>query len=470
MASLRSLFSQTAVYGLSATLARFISFALMPYFTHRMSVGVYGEYTYFYALIPFANVLLTMGMATGLIRHMAQATDLDQRRTLFSTLWATVSAVAVLATAAAVPWVWNHPSWLLVLGLIAVDNAAAIPMAQLRVDGRKWRYTVVNLTNVLITVGLSVAFYQTIDGASETPFWALLANLIASCVVLGLLSVSVRHLVTRRLSRGTLAKVARYSLPLMAAGVMGIASDFIDRQLLVWLLPAGENDIQLGLYGAVAKLASLLIIFRQFYSLGAEPFFLQKMPSEDFRRLNAASLNWYTAFGLFFILGLCLYNDVVALALGAEFRVGMEVLPVLLVANLFSGLLVNLSFWYKVADKTRLAVWVTAVGVVVNVGLNLLVIPAWGYHGSAWVRLVSSLATAATCYLLGQRYLPVPYNLGRVAGYFAAAGAVFFVGLQIDHWPVGWRWSVDFLLLLGFGLWVVYKEGLWQTIKKLRSR
>lgn len=470
MASLRALFSQTAIYGLSATLARFISFALMPYFTRVMETGVYGDYTYFYALIPFANVLLTMGMATGLIRHMADAQTVAERSTLFSTLWATVSLVAVVACAAVVPWAWNDPSWLLVIGIIALDNMGAIPMASLRVEGRGWRYSAINLTNVVITVGLSIFFYQTIDGAAQTPFWALLANLIASGVVLLLLTGSVRHLITRNLSKKTLAKVARYSLPLMLAGVMGISSDFIDRQLLKWILPEGDNMIQLGLYGSVAKLASLLIIFRQFYSLGAEPFFLQKMSGDDFRRLNAASLNWYTAFGLFFILGLCLYNDVVALILGPAFRVGMDVLPVLLVANLFSGLLVNLSFWYKVADKTRLAVWVTLVGVVVNVVLNLLVIPVWGYHGSAWARLVSALATVVVCYALGQKYLPVPYNLGRVAGYFLVAGAIFTVGLLIESWPMGWRWSTDFLLLLTFGLWVVYKEELWQTIKKSRSR
>lgn len=469
MASLRALFSQTAIYGLSATLARFISFALMPYFTRLMSEEVYGVYTYAYTLIPFANVLLTMGMATGLMRHMGDAPTLGERKTLFSTLWATVSIVAFVACAAVTPWAWNNPSWLLVLGIIAVDNAGAIPMASLRVEGRGWRYSAINLTNVVVTVGLSLFFYQTIDGASATPFWALLANLIASCVVLLMLSISVKHLTTGKLSKDTLKKVARYSLPLMLAGVMGISSDFIDRQLLIWILPSGENDIQLGLYGAVAKLASLLIIFRQFYSLGAEPFFLQKMSGEDFRRLNAKSFNWYTAFGLLFILGLCLYNDVVALVMGANFRVSMDVLPILLVANLFSGLLVNLSFWYKVADKTRLAIWVTLISVVVNVGLNLWLIPLWGYHGSAWARLVSALVAVVVCYGLGQKHLPVPYNLGRVAGYFVVAGGLFAAGLAIEDWPVGWRWSGDFLLLLGFGGWVAYKEQLWQMIKKSRS-
>lgn len=463
MSSIRSLLSQTAIYGLSATVAKFLNFFLTPYFTRLMVEGVYGEVSYIYALIPFANVLLTMGMSTGFFKYIHLAADQGQRRTLFMTLWVSISAFSLVFCGVGGA-IWQDPLWLLVFALIAVDNISALPFSSLRADGRAGYYTVVNVTSVAVNVGLTVLFYTSIQGAAATPFWAIAANLIASAVGLVLLTPAIRRYFAWSFSREVFRRVAAYSLPLMAAGLLGVSSDFIDRQLLVWLLPDGFDAV--GLYGSVAKLASLMIIFRQIYSLGSEPFFLQKFSKDDFARLNAASLKYFAIAGLFLFLVISLYSDLFGLILGRTFRVGLNILPLLLLANLFSGLLINLSFWYKVADMTRIAVWVTLSGLVLTVGVNLLLIPTMGYEGSAVARVISTAATVVICYFLGQKYYPVRYDLRRIGLYFLVAGAIYALSLFTSSLEVGWRWSADFLLLLSFLLFVNHKEQLWQSLKQ----
>lgn len=465
MSSIKSLISQTAIYGVSATLGKFLNFCLTPYFTRIMGAGIFGVLSYYYAIIPFVNVLLTMGMATGFFRYINRAQDMTEKRRLFMTLWISVSAFAIVFCGMGAVFVTDE-TWVLVFALMAVDNVAAMPLSSLRADGRAGYYTIVNLSGIVVNVGLTVLFYTTIDGAPSTPYWAVLANLIASTVSLVLLLPAIRRFFAWTFSWEVFRRVAAYSLPLMAAGLLGVSSDFIDRQMLIWILPPGSGFDEVGLYSAVAKLASLMIIFRQIYSLGSEPFFLQKFSKDDFQRLNAASLKYFAIAGLFLFLVITLYVDVFGLILGVKFRVGLDILPLLLLANLFSGLLINLSFWYKASDMTHIAFWVTLTGLVLTVAMNWILIPLIGYQGSAYARVAATLATVVVCWVLGQKYYPVPYDLRRIALYFVVAGLIFALSCFTRTFENVWRWSADFLLLLGFLALVNYKEKLWKPKSK----
>ncbi|MEG0467753.1 MAG: oligosaccharide flippase family protein [Mucinivorans sp.] len=464
MASVKNLISQTAIYGISATVGKFINFSLTPYFTRFMSEGVYGEYNYIYSLIPFANVLLTMGMATGFFRYVAKADSMDEKRKLFMTLWLSISMLSLLFCGVGAIAVGDG-IWLAVFALVFIDNVAALPLSSLRAEGRATYYTVVNVTSIVVNVGLCVLFYSVIDGAGMTPFWAVAANLIASLVMLVMLVPAIRHFFAWTFSRETFRIVARYSLPLMAAGLLGVSSEFIDRQMLVWFVPSGSGFDQVGIYGSVAKLASLMIIFRQMYSLGAEPFFLQKFSKSDFERLNTVSLKYFAIAGLFIFLGITLFADIFGLILGEKFRVGLGILPLLLAANLFSGILINLSFWYKVADMTRIAFWVTLCSLVITVAMNWILIPLIGYEGSAWARFVATAATVVICWALGQKYYPIKYDLRRIGFYFLLAGLIFACSYFTAVFDTLWRWSANFLLLLSFVYIVNYKEKLWSPHK-----
>lgn len=453
---LKKLASQTAVYGISAILSKFLNYMLTPYFTRIMSDGVYGEVNLLYGIIPFANVLLTMGLATGYFRYAAKCQTVGEKRRLFTTTWGAVTLMALLfggimalCNGSLAGMMRLAPECIATMtALIVVDNIAAIPLAALREQRKAVYYTVVNVSGVLVNIAGCILFYTYIPGATENPVWVLVANLIASTVSLLLLLPNTLKLVSKAFSPQLLRSIFTYSIPLMMAGIMGVSGDFIDRQLIYFMLPEEIASAQLGIYTAVAKIAALLMIFRQIYTLGAEPFFLQGFSKEDFRAANASATKYFTIAGIAIFLVLSLFSREFAYIVGADFRSGMGVLPLLLLANLFAGILVNLSFWYKAADKTRIAIYITGFGVVVTLIINLALIPSMGYRGAAIARVASMLLMVTVSYFLCQRYFPVPFDLKRIGFYFLLGGAIFGLSYVTALLPQGGRLGLNFLLLL----------------------
>ncbi|MCH5305757.1 MAG: oligosaccharide flippase family protein [Rikenella sp.] len=453
---LKKLASQTAVYGISAVVSKFLNYLLTPYLTRILSESVYGQVSLLYGIIPFANVVLTMGLATGYFRYAAKCRGAGEKRQLFTTTWGAVSAVALLFGAAmffcndSLAGVMRlDPACIAAMtALIVVDNVAAIPLAALREQGKALYYTIVNVAGVGVNVVCCVLFYSSLPDAVQSPLWAILANLTASTVSLLLLLPNTLRLVSRAFSLPLLRSIFSYSIPLMMAGIMGVAGDFIDRQLIHFMLPAEIADDELGLYTAVAKIAALLMIFRQIYTLGAEPFFLQGFSKEEFREANAAATKYFTIAGIAIFLLLSLFAGEFACILGASYRSGMGILPLLLLANLLAGILVNLSFWYKAADKTRVAIYITGLGVAVTVALNVALIPSMGYRGAAVARVVSMLLMVGVSYALCQRYFPVPFDWRRIGFYFLLGGAIFGGSYATALLPAGGRIALNFLLLL----------------------
>lgn len=453
---LKKLASQTAVYGISAILSKFLNYLLTPYLTRVMSDSVYGQVNLLYGIIPFANVVLTMGLATGYFRYAAKCRTLGDKRQLFTTTWGAVTLMALLfggimafCNGSLAEVMRFAPECIATMtALIVVDNIAAIPLAALREQGRAVYYTVVNVTGVVVNVTCCILLYTYIPGAAENPLWVLVANLIASTVSLLLLLPNAFKWLSTAFSSKLLRSIFTYSIPLMMAGIMGVSGDFIDRQLIYFMLPEDIAEAQLGIYTAVAKIAALLMIFRQIYALGAEPFFLQGFSKEDFRSANAAATKYFIIAGIAIYLVLSLFSREFAYIVGSDFRSGMGVLPLLLLANLFAGILVNLSFWYKAADKTRIAIYITGLGVIVTLAINMALIPSMGYHGAAVARVVSMLLMVAVSYYLCQKYFPVPFDLKRIGFYFLLGGAIFGLSYATALLPSAGRITLNFLLLL----------------------
>lgn len=457
MASIRSLVSQTAIYGISTTLSKFLNYLLTPYLTRIMVEGVYGEYSYMYSIIPMVSVLLTMGFATSYFRFAGATDSINEQKRLFTTLWGAVSLFALMFCGVGAA-VFSSEIALLTLSLILVDNVAAIPLALLRQQGRAGYFTLVNVAGVVINVIFCFGFYHFIAGAAASASWAILANVIASMVSLLLLLPVAIKMLCRAWSWAIFRRVTLYSIPLVVSGLMGVSTDFIDRQVLRFMLPDGTALPEIGVYSAVAKIAALMMLFRQIYTLGAEPFFLQRFSKEDFSRLNAAALKYFTAAGIFIFLTIMLYTDLFSLMLGASFRVGMSVLPLLLFANLLAGVLVNLSFWYKAADMTRMAIYVTVSGLFVSLLMNMLLIPHFGYVGASWARVGAMVVMVAMSYRLGQKYYPVKYNLRAIGFYTILGAAIFALSLCTASLSDYLRWSANFLLLLSFCAIFIFKE------------
>ena len=439
---LEKLAKQTAVYGISTIVVRFLSYLLTPYYTRVFGQEAYGVVTYVYALIPLVLTLLTMGMESSYFRFSAKADEAGgdvpaAKRRLFATTWGVTSLAALVFFLLALLFrhplsgmmgaaYTAHPEYVvLVAAIILFDVWTCIPFARLREQGRALRYVEFKAMSVVLNVALAFGFGAA--GLFDTAFgvgWVFVANLAASAVTwLAILPTTDRTV--PRIDRRLLARIFVYSLPLLIGGLAGTANEFIDRQLIVYLLPDGALA-QLGVYGAITKIAVVMMLFYQMYRLAAEPFFLSNFRKSDFVQMNAAALKYYVMVSMLIFLGIALFRDLFALIVGRDFREGIFILPVVLGANVLTGVWLNLSFWYKREERTSLAIVVTGSGLVAMLLFGGWFIPLWGYYGAAWARLASETTMVAVSWWLNRRYFPTPYAWGRIGEYVAAALAVFF--------------------------------------------
>ena len=440
---LEKLAKQTAVYGISTIVVRFLSYLLTPYYTRIFGQETYGIVTDIYALIPLALTLLTMGMESSYFRFSAKAEEAGgdvraAKRRLFATTWGVTSLAAVVFFVLVASFrngvaglmgeaYAAHPEYGGWVGLIILfDVWACIPFSRLREQGRALLFVGIKALNVVMNVALAVAFG--VAGLFATEFgvgWVFVANLIASVVTWLVILATVDRTVPK-INWALLAAVFAYSLPLLVGGLAGTANEFIDRQLIKYLVPEGAMA-QVGIYGAITKIAVVMMLFYQMYRLAAEPFFLSNFKKSDFVQMNAAALKYYVMASMLIFLGIALFRDVFALIVGRDFREGIFILPVVLGANVLTGVWLNLSFWYKREEKTSLAIVVTGAGLVSMLVFGFWCIPVWGYYGAAWARLASESTMVAVSWWLNRRFYPTPYDWWRIGEYVAAALAVFAV-------------------------------------------
>ena len=439
---LEKLAKQTAVYGISTIVVRFLSYLLTPYYTRIFGQEAYGVVTYVYALIPLALTLLTMGMESSYFRFSAKADEAGgdvraAKRRLFATTWGATSLAALLFFAVVLllrgpvaramgPDYVAHPEYVVwVAAIILFDVWSCIPFSRLREQGRALTFVLFKAMNVVLNVALAFGFG--LAGLYATPFgvgWVFVANLAAS-VATWLLILTTIDRTAPRIDRRLLRAVFAYSLPLLVGGLAGTANEFVDRLMIYNLVPEGAGA-QLGVYGAITKIAVVMMLFYQMYRLAAEPFFLSNFRKEEFVQMNAAALKYYVMASMLIFLGIALYRDLFALIVGRDFREGIFILPVVLGANMLTGVWLNLSFWYKREERTSLAIVVTGAGLVAMLVAGSRMIPAWGYYGAAWARLASETTMVAVSWWLNRRFFPTPYDWRRIGEYTVAALLLFF--------------------------------------------
>lgn len=473
---LEKLAKQTAVYGISTIVVRFLSYLLTPYYTRIFGQETYGVVTDIYALIPLALTLLTMGMESSYFRFSAKAEEAGgdvaaAKRKLFATTWGITSLAAALFFAAVVLWrdgtaqlmgeaYTAHPEYVVwVAAIILFDVWACIPFSRLREQGRAMTFVGFKMFNVVLNVALAVTFG--VLGFYATGFgvgWVFVANLIASALTWGAILFTADRTLPR-ISWPLLAAVFAYSLPLLVGGLAGTANEFIDRQMIKYLVPV-DAMAQLGIYGAITKIAVVMMLFYQMYRLAAEPFFLSNFKKSDFVQMNAAALKYYVMASMAIFLGIALFRDLFALIVGAQFREGIYILPVVLGANVLTGVWLNLSFWYKREERTSLAIVVTGTGLAAILGFGNWLIPHWGYFGAAWARLASETVMVAVSWWLNRRFFPTPYDWRRIGEYVAAALAIFFAcEFAMEHFGNKWAgYAFNIVLFAGYLAYLVRRE------------
>ncbi|MGR8929141.1 MAG: polysaccharide biosynthesis protein [Gammaproteobacteria bacterium] len=464
MNPLRQLVTQTAIYGLSSILGRFLVYLLVPLYTYTFSAGEYGVVSEFYAYAGFFAVLLVFGLETGYFRFR-QKSEYASESVYASAL--SFLTIANLLFVAAI-WYWqkplaallkyaDHPEYLAWFsGILALDAVTALPFARLRAENRPWRFAGIRMAEIGITISLNLFFLllcpRLISQWPESIItriyepqvgvgYIFLSNLLASGCKLLLLLPQFKA-VPLNIDWTIFRPIARYSLPMVVIGFAGMINEMLDRAILKIMLPydLATNLKMLGIYGACYKLSILMSLFVQAFRYAGEPFFFSYARRADAKKTYALVMQYFVIAGIFIFLLVTLFIDFFKYFIGAEFRAGLDVVPILLLANLCLGIYVNLSVWYKLSDRTGLGAWVSLAGAGITVALNIWWIPLWGYVGSAWATLACYGFMVVTSWLLGKHYYPVPYPLAKIFGYFSIGLGLFLdqrylvVHLKLNTW------------------------------------
>ncbi len=478
MNPLKRLASQTAVYGLSSILGRFLNYLLVPLYTYTFVPADYGVVAEFYAYMGFLAVLMTFGMETGYFRFRSKGDD--DPNTVLATVLRFLILVNGMFLALAVAFQQPvadllrhaaHPEYIWwVAAILAMDSVGNAAFARLRAENNALRFAGIKLVEIGANIGLNVFFIvlcrQAFEADPESVLgrlwdpdigvgYVFLSNLAASGLKLVLLTPQFRGALTG-FDGELFRRMLRYSLPMVVIGMAGIVNEMLDRAALKYLLPYDDatNMAQLGIYSACYKLSILMTLFIQAFRYAGEPFFFSYAKQRDAKQVYALVLNWFVIFCVFIFLMVTLYLDLFQYFVGSDYREGLRVVPVLLLANLLLGVYVNLSIWYKLTDRTLLGAWVALAGAGITVLSLWLLVPTFGYEGAAWAHLICYGAMVVLSYALGRRYYPVPYDLLRVFGYIGLGLALYAAGRWLTD-QAGWNPFVAGSLLLAAYLAVV---------------
>jgi O-antigen/teichoic acid export membrane protein len=473
MSILKKLASQTAIYGLSSIFGRFLNYLLVPLYTYYFTAAEYGVVSEFYAYAGFFSVFLLLGFETGYFRFRNKensSKDITYSTALIFVLLVNISFFSLILLSnqwlsAALNYA-NHPEYVLCFTLIlTLDAVAAIPFARLRAENKAWRFAGIKILEILVTVGFSLFFiiYCPKIYAENPQSWLVyfynpdlgilyifIANLIASAFKFLLLASELKGLAWG-FDFALFKRMLRYSLPIVVIGFAGIINEMLDRALLKYLLPydLNTNLKMLGIYGACYKLSILMSLFIQAFRYAAEPFFFAYADKNDARQVYADVLKYFVIFCVAIFLLVTLFLDFFQYFVGKEFRAGLEVVPILLMANLCLGVYVNLSIWYKLTDRTLMGAGVSVAGALLTIALNWYWIPVLGYVGSAWATLVCYASMAFISYSLGRYYYPVAYQVVRILAYISLGLGLYWVKqpvlAYIDWQP--WLLSVALMSL-----------------------
>jgi O-antigen/teichoic acid export membrane protein len=457
MNPIRSLVGQTAIYGISSIVGRLLNFFLVPLYALQFTTAEYGQVTDLYTLTVFLLVVLTYGMETTLFRFLEKS---DDKTAVGSTAFTSLLVSAVLFLS--VVWLWktpianalrypDHAEYIVWFALIlALDAITAIPFAWLRAKERAARFAFVRLTNIGVNIGLNLFFILLCPWLAESGMgeswlrvvynpaigvgYIFISNLVASAVSLLLLLPEIKKFkvsINPMLWRSMMV----YALPLLFAGFAGAINEAADRQLLKYLLPEDEAFSQLGVYGACYKLSIFMTLFIQAFRYGAEPFFFSYFKNENARQVYARIMDYFLLAMCVIFVGLNVFLEPIARVFlpNPAYREGLFVVPILLLANLFLGLYLYLSVWYKLSDQTKYGAYISLFGAFLTIVLNLWWIPLWGYAGAAWATLAAYGAMMIISYFLGQRKFPIPYKLQKNMLLLAVSIAIVVISRFL--WP-----------------------------------
>jgi len=473
---IRKLISQTAVYGLSSIVGRLLNYLLVPLYTSVFTDPAhYGVVSELYAWVAFLIVILTFGMETAFFRFIQTSENKEQ--TYLNSLASVLGINAFLFAAllffnddiAQLMLYEGHNEYIILLGIIVcVDAISAIPLARLRVEEKSMRFVSIQITSILVNVGLNLFLMLYLfdpERPEEGVLFILLANLCASLVKPIMLYDSF-NLSGLKLNWKEIKLMLFYAFPLVIGSFAGIINETIDRILLKQIL-YDPNDIstlhtaesEVGIYSACYKLAMLITILLQAYRYAAEPFFFNQMKNEDRNVIYVKVMNLFVATVCLVFLFVSLNIDLFKHFIQNEaYWTGLKVVPILLLANVFLGIYYNQSIWYKLSGKTQYGAYIALIGASFTIGINLVFIPTYGYMASAWATFIVYALQMLISYFLGQKHYPIPYNVKKFFLYLGLAVVLYFLGslIQLERYFV--QFILQNTLLLLYVLFIIKME------------
>jgi O-antigen/teichoic acid export membrane protein len=443
--------SQTLVYGLSTIFSRLFNFILTPIYTRVYAQGVYGIFTKMYSYASIINAILAFGMETTFFRYLNKYDDKKQE--VYNNSFLVIGCISLLLLFTGLVFTTPISAFTLssnnvqaiaeqrkfvqyFIWILFIDAICVIPFAKLRADGRPFKYSLIKFLNIGVFVGLNLLFIFVIPfiikhngiGAEWFVTWfrskwvgyVFVANLAASLSTLLLLLPEFKAL-QFKFNKKLACQMLAYSWPILVANLSFIINENLDKILLSKYLPSAIADRETGIYGAVCKLAIFISIFNTAFRLGAEPFFFSHAKKENARTTYANILNYFVLALAVLFVGLIANISLLKHFIDPKYWVGLPAVPYLLFGYVCLGIYMNLSVWYRLSDQTRYGLYISLIGAVFTIVMNVMLIPKYGYMASAWISMWAYFIIMVISYVLGQKHYPIPYQLKKIVAYLCAS-------------------------------------------------
>ena len=485
MSLYKSLFKQTAIYGLATVLPRIISFILNPIFVYYLTdTTKMGAMSVIFSYLVFFNVIVSYGMETSFFRFYNSEENKSKviSTAIISLFWSSIGFLTLFLLFRKDLALWseiNVEYIVFAIWILTFDALAIIPFSKIRAEGRSIKYAAIKILNVIIYLFLNVfflIFLPDIAKESSNPFiqtiynddfqigYIFVANLIASLITL-LFVLPDYFKIKWEFDAELWKKMMRYGLPILVAGIAFAINEHFDKILLDWM----HVDLAaIGAYSACYKIGMFMVLYRTAYTLGIEPFFFSHAKNENAPQTYATITKYFVIFGSFICLGVIVFADILKLILVPReiYWVAMDVVPLIVLANFFLGIYTNLSVWYKLINKTKIGAYISIVGALVTLGLNLLLIPVLSYMGSAIATIFAYGTMMFISYWLGQKKYPIPYDKKSIFSYLVLAIVLSGLSFYIEIFRETYIFGIASILFFAYFVYRNEKQTILTIIKR----
>ena len=466
MANLKSLAKDTAIYGMSSIIGRFLNYLLVPLYTARISAasGGYGVITNMYAYTALLLVILTYGMETTFFRY-ANKTDEDPKK-VYSTVLIMVATTSLVFVALVFAFLQplsnfmgyaNHPSYVWVMFVtVAIDAFQCIPFAYLRYKKRPIKFAALKLLFIVLNITMNLVYYLFMKGTEVG--YAFYINLVCTGSITFCFWKELKGF-AGGFDKALMKRMLVYSWPILVLGIAGILNQTADKILFPYVYKGVDAHAQLGIYGAASKVAMIMAMITQAFRYAYEPFVFGKAKDKDNRSTYASAMKYFVVFTLLAFLCVVGYMDVLRHIIGHDYWPGLKVVPIVMAAEIMMGVYFNLSFWYKLIDKTIWGAYFSGVGCAVLIAIIVIFVPRFGYMACAWAGFAGYGTAMVLSYVVGQKKYPINYPVKSILLY-VLLGAILFVAMTFANRCLGTAMalSVNTLLIAVYVAYLVKRD------------